>query len=78
MDLASLPIAVCYAPFPAIEMLFRYGGSIEHGELLNHAVRRALADRVKVAAYILDMGPPINDVMYQHESYNYSLKGDFG
>ncbi|KAF6217713.1 hypothetical protein HO133_006540 [Letharia lupina] len=78
LDLTPLSIAMCYAPFPTIEMLFRYGGSIEHGQLLHHAVRRVLADRVKVVNYILDMGPPINDIMYQNQPYNYSLQEDFG
>ena len=66
LDLTPLSIAMCYAPFSTIEMLFRYGRSIELGQLLHHAVRRVLADRIKVANYILDMGPPINDIMYQH------------
>ena len=69
---------MCYAPFSTIEMLFRYGGSIEHEQLLHHAVRRALADRIKVVNYILDMDPPINDIMYQHQPYSYSLQEDFG
>ena len=48
------------------------------GKPLHHAVRRVLADRVKVVNYILDMGPPINDVMYQNRPYSHRLREDFG
>ena len=58
-------MAVYEAPFAIIKLLFDHGGSIKHGQLLHYAVRRNHPDRLEVLRFIINKGPPINNVMYQ-------------
>ncbi|KAL9123454.1 MAG: hypothetical protein Q9217_007103 [Psora testacea] len=69
-ETGSTPLAraVQFAPFHIIALLFDVGGpsSIEHGELLLHAVLRDLPDRLKVIEYVLTKGAlsKINNLKY--------------
>lgn len=47
-----------------IRMLFEHGGDVEHGQLLHHAVYRALPDYFEVLDLVLSKNPPINHIMY--------------
>ena len=68
MDSTPLSRAVRCAPFHIIVLFFDIGGpsSIEHGQLLHHAVYRDLPDRLKVIEYVLMKGalPKINNLKY--------------
>ncbi len=65
LDFTPLSVAVYEAPFAIIKLLFDHGGSIKHGQLLHYAVRRDSVDRLQICQFIIDKGPPTNDVMYQ-------------
>lgn len=61
--------AVLYAPFDIIALLFDHGGpdSINHGQLLHHAVYRESLDHLGVLQYLLRKGAlrNINQLKYQ-------------
>ena len=71
-------MAVSDAPFATIKLLFDHGGSIRHGQLLHYAVRRDHADRLEVLKFIINQGPPINNVMYQERLDCYDQLKYFG
>lgn len=65
VDLTPLSVAVQFGSISTIQAMFEHGGSIKHGQLLHHAVRRDLPDYLDVLALVLSKNPPINNVMYQ-------------
>jgi hypothetical protein len=75
---APLSTSVRIAPFEVIELLFANRGSIKHGQLLHHAVLRKLDDRLLVVQYLLDMGAPLNRLMYQDKPVSFALREAFG
>lgn len=66
LDITPLSAAVQHAPMSVIKLLFKHGGSIAFGQLLNDAAWRELDDRVDVVMFPLAQGAPINNVMYQN------------
>lgn len=77
LDMTPLSVAVEIAPMNVIELLFRRGGSVSSGQLLHHAVWRDAPDHEGVFQMILDMHPPINNIMYQ-DLHCYYLQRAFG
>ena len=71
LDITPLSIAVRDAPFEIIRILFDYGGSIEHGQLLHFAAIRGSPDRIEVVNYLLDKGALINNVMFENSPDSY-------
>ncbi|GAM88698.1 hypothetical protein ANO11243_067320 [Dothideomycetidae sp. 11243] len=86
LDLTPLSTAVRYAAFAVIKQLFDRSGSVEHGQLLHHVIRRQNDDdRFQVFSFILAMYPSvdgnipyINDRMYRNHSESYMLRSAFG
>lgn len=78
LDITPLSVAVQEASFSIIKLLFEYGGSIEHGQLLHYAIRRVRADYLEVLVFILDKGPHVNQVMYENRPACYELQKPFG
>ncbi len=71
-------MAVLSASFAMIKLLFDHGRSIKYGQLLHYAVRRNTPDRLEVLEFILNKGPPINNVMYQNRLDCYFHQMAFG
>ena len=63
--------ALLYAPLDIIALLFDHGGpdSINHGQLLHHAVYRESSDRLQILQYLLEKGAftKINQLKYQDQ-----------
>ncbi|KAL9103918.1 MAG: hypothetical protein Q9163_001066 [Psora crenata] len=78
LDITPLSIAVLEAPFAIIRLLFHYGGSIKHGQLLHYAVKRDTSDRIDVLEFIISKGPSINSIMYQNRLDCYNQQKLFG
>jgi len=78
IDFTPLSVAVFEAPFAIIKLLFDHGGSIKDGQLLHYAVRRGHPDCLDVLEFIIDKGPPINNLMYQHRLDCYEQFEYFG
>ena len=74
VDTTPLSVAMSQAPFNVIELLFDLGGSIDHGQLLHHAVWREADDHLQVLAYLFDKGAPIDNVMNQDREDSYALQ----
>ena len=66
------------APFNIIKLLFNYGGSIEHGQLIHYTIYRKGSDCHEVLDFLLDHGASINEVMYQNCVQNYLMRMPFG
>ncbi|NJR31395.1 ankyrin repeat domain-containing protein [bacterium] len=56
--------------FEVVRMFFQHGGSVEHGQLLHHAVLRDASDCAAMVGYVLDRGALINETMYQNRPEN--------
>lgn len=78
LDLTPLSFAVVRASFKTIKLLFKHGGSTQHGQLLHHAVLRESSDCLEVIDFLLDHGAPINNVMYQSHLSSYMMMKAFG
>lgn len=68
--MTPLSFAVYNGTFEVVRLLFEHGGSIEHGQLLHHAVLRDASDCTAMVSYLLDQGAPINETMYQNRPDN--------
>lgn len=66
IDCTPLSIAVSRALFSIIKLLFDHGGSVQHGQLIQYAVKRKASDYLEVIDFFLDKGAPINEIMYQN------------
>ena len=55
-----------------------FGGKVQSGQLLHHAVRRGAPDRIDVTKYILHHGAAVDEVMYQHDVGSYLQMKAFG
>jgi ankyrin repeat protein len=51
LGMTPLPIAAQEASFDLFKLLFKYGRSIEHGQLLDYAVWKDVADYLQASAY---------------------------
>ncbi|KAL8838113.1 MAG: hypothetical protein Q9170_002254 [Blastenia crenularia] len=58
MNVTPISRAVVYASMDIIELLFNHGGphSIDHGQLLHHAVQRDKTDRLQVLEFLFTKG----------------------
>ena len=69
MDVTPISRALVYASIDIIKVLFNHGGphSINHGQLLHHAVHREMPDRLQVLEYLFIKGAlgNINQLKYQ-------------
>ena len=80
LDVTPLSLAVEYASFNVIKLLFNHGGpeSIKYGQPTHHAAQRLASDDLEVMQYILDKDPVLNEVMYQNDTRNsYGFQKDF-
>jgi hypothetical protein len=72
-DITLLSIAVQKRSLEIIELLFRYGGSVNFGQLLHKA---ALGSKGRLEALKLVLSkysqPPINQIMYQDHPASYN------
>ncbi len=66
------------ASFATIKLLFKHGGTISHGQLLHYAAAREASDRVDVLTFLLELGTPVNEIMYQNHVNNYHEQAAFG
>ncbi|KAI9768464.1 MAG: hypothetical protein M1840_004873 [Geoglossum simile] len=78
IDLTPLSFAVLHASIDIIKLLFDNGGTIRHGQLLNHAVRRRAPDRLDIINLLLDMGSDVNHIMYRNHLPSYLYHRAFG
>jgi len=69
-DMTPLSFAVHNGTFEVVRLFFEHGGSVEHGQLLHHAVLRDTPDCAAMVSYLLDQGAPINETMYQNRPDN--------
>ncbi|KAJ9258348.1 hypothetical protein DTO271D3_4754 [Paecilomyces variotii] len=56
-DCTPLSYAIVEAPFGIIELLFRYGGSIDRGQLLHYTAMRECSDNLEVLKFVYDKSP---------------------
>ncbi|GAD99606.1 conserved hypothetical protein [Paecilomyces variotii No. 5] len=61
-DCTPLSYAVVDAPFGTIQLLFKYGGSADRGQLLHYAAMRECADNLEVLKFIYDKNPDTNAI----------------
>ena len=67
------------ASLQTIELLFEYGGSIEHGQLLHYTAARKKPDRLRVLDFILSKGARgLNSLRHEHRPYNFAMLKSFG
>ena len=78
-DTTPLSYALKAASFHIIKLLFKYGGpeSIQHGQLLHHAVHRQSPDYLQVLQYLLEQGAQckINELKYQSRQDLFESEG---
>ena len=69
MGLTPMSRALVHASIGIVEMLLNHGGpqSIDHGQLLHHAVHREMSDRLQVLEYLCTKGALrfINQLKYR-------------
>ena len=53
---------------PTFKLLLERGGNVDNGQLLHFAVQRSDADALERIKLLLDLGCPINAIMFKDDA----------
>ena len=77
-DITPMSAAVRLAPLPAIRLLFEHGRDISKGQLLHFAVERQLPDQLAVVDWLVRLGAPISDRLFEDDPASWVENKNFG